>query len=75
MRNSRLFKWGALTLALILPVAGICIFASPIDSIFIDIIYYVLWCGFYGSILCMIIFKRVGIVKKAKPICKKNGFG
>ena len=46
-------------LALVLPVVGIGLFALPIDSEFSKIIYHVLWCGFYGSILCVIMFKNL----------------
>lgn len=59
IRNNKFAKAAAFILAMILPVVTVGVFASPADSIFVDIIYYVLWCGFYGSLLCLILFKGI----------------
>lgn len=65
IRDNKLAKCGSFILAMILPIVGICLLTSPIDSglsdISLDIIYHVLWCGFYGSILCAIMFKNLYI--------------
>ena len=58
-RSNIIIKICSLVLALILPVVGIGALVLPIDSVFLKSIYHVLWCGFYGSILCVIMFKNL----------------